>query len=357
MANAPAYNSPLMALVPLLALALFAVSYYFSQQSFVKCEYESFVQCKAINSGALIIPSAVPLPISEEFSKGTDDDAKQKGREILSKIYTGRLSWMFLATVNLLFCVFLLGVFWSIARQWSNWNFATVLIIVSAAIGFVASANDSLFLASPLFTNTIQREGYGGITNFTSIIFYLNALLYTGAVAMALVVALILFNKTDGFIGKIINMGDRPNNDRLGATVETLSKQQGHLKALLYVSTILLIIGVLRLSTGYAWAMYFLTTETAKSAEGFFTTLTTTIGGFFTILLAAIYLPTAYIIHKRARAVIQGDDSVAAGAKDEEMEKKGFKFSFSETLPRLLAILAPFLTGPIADLLKNAAPK
>jgi hypothetical protein len=345
-----------VALLPLLALALFAFSYYFSQQFFVKCEYESFVQCKAIDSGALIASSAVFLPISEEFSKGADD-AKQKGREILSKIYTGRLSWMFLATANVLFCVFSLWVFWSIARQWSNWKFATVLIIVAAAIGFAASANDSLFLAKPLFKDTIQAAGRGGIANFTGIIFYLNALLYTGAVAMALVVALILFNKTGGFIGKIVDMGDTVNNDRLGATVQALSKQQDHLKTLLYVSTILLIIGVLRLSTGYTWALYFLTPETAKSAEGFFNTLTTTIGGFFTMLLAAIYLPTAYIIHKRAQAVIQGDKSIAAAAKDEEMEKKGFKFSVSETLPRLLAILAPFLTGPIADLLKNVAPK
>lgn len=247
------------------------------------------------------MPSAVPLPISEEFSKGTDEGAKLKGREILGKIYTGRLSWMFLATVNLLFCLFSLGVFWLITRQWSNWKFATVLIVVSATVGFAASANDSLFLARPLFTHAIQAEGSGGITNFTSIIFYLNALLYTGAVAMVLVIALILFNKTDGFLGKIIAMGDSVNNDRSANTVGTLLIQQGHLKTLLYVSAILLIIGVLRLSTGYTWAMNFLTAETAKIAEGFFATVTTNIGGFFTILLAAIYLPAAYIIHKRAR--------------------------------------------------------
>jgi len=47
------------------------------------------------------------------------------------------------------------------------------------------------------------------------------------------------------------------------------------------------------------------------------------------------------------------EDSIKDGIKPPEtFENPDFTFSLKESLPRIIAIIAPFLTGPIAELFK-----
>jgi hypothetical protein len=68
------------------------------------------------------------------------------------------------------------------------------------------------------------------------------------------------------------------------------------------------------------------------------------------LLLAAVFLPTLYILHLRAKALLK-DSGFIASAQEEKLKAAGFSFSLSNTLPRVLAVIAPLLTGQIADLL------
>lgn len=101
----------------------------------------------------------------------------------------------------------------------------------------------------------------------------------------------------------------------------------------------------------YHWAVTFIAqdTEIINNANSFFTTLLSAEGGYFTLTLAVVYLPAAYILQRHADVLIESE-------KDEtvrqEMQKKyNFNFSFLESLPRLLAILGPLLAGSVGELI------
>jgi hypothetical protein len=214
-----------------------------------------------------------------------------------------------------------------------------LIFLVSFAIGIYIAFTDQLFLAGILFENTVEL-GWAGIWNVRSISRWINALAYACAVALALVTAAILYGDSPNDTGK-------QKKDRLSI----LAAKRDDLKVVLYMATISLIVGLLRFDQSFSWATSFIDQAAVVApVTDFFRSVTTALGGFFTLLTAGVYIPSALIVYEQARTLIaehEPDDLPA------ELEKKGFTFSFSDAIPRVLAIAAPLLTGPVAELLKN----
>ena len=324
---------PWISVVPILMLLVFLFFYVAANRIFIECKTAKYlVQCEPIAAAQLLVPTDKSL--SE-----TEAKAKALQQALLGKQYSGRMIWMFFAAANILFGAFIMAMFFLVARYWlKSWTWAAALVLISLLGGAAVSYTDYLFLAGPLFKATIQSSDTTGITNFIDVSRFLNSLAYGLGLALVLVVASILFAKENG-------------NDK-SRSLGVLTRKSEHLRLVLYGSTIALVVGVLRMDQGFTWAMSFIPdVSVATTAEAFYRSVTMTIGGFFTLLLTAVFLPVSFIIYERAKTYVSdGTDESAVSA---ELEKSGFKFSLAAALPRMLAIASPLLTGPIADLLKN----
>lgn len=377
-------QSKWMAFVPIVLTGVFVAFYAVSQSMFIECcpakntgatedgyckagdgtkegTCSSTVGCEGTDPSRVFSGLIDPFQSAPDWTKGPKQE-QVKGKEILAKRFSGRFIWMFFASASVLFSLAAIGVFFWVVIRWRNWVAALVVGVVAVGIGVGAVWSDNMPVARPLFCKTIVN-GVGGMTDFITINQAINVIGYTASAAMFLAIAAVLFceapqrpsakprqaNKNPDYIDEFDFFGhpkEETPPEPKPSRKEILLEQMGHLKVILYVSTALLIVGVLRLNSGFTWSLSFMTEDTAKIAEGFLASVTTVLGGFFTLLLACTYLPSVYILWKRA----EGEDMA-------EMEKKGFKFSFTESLPKILAIAAPLLTGPIAELLKNLAPK
>ena len=321
-------KSLLLAAVPLVMLISFAFSYSLSQKFFVTCAYTGVINCQAIDSTQVFIVSPPP----DLSTPGSAEDLK--GREIMAKRYSSRFIWTFLTAASMLFCLIASCFFGRIVVKWfEKWWAVVLMIAISTIVGFIVAFSDTLPIARPLIENTIE-SGAGGLKNVIAIGSTVNGLIYSIAIVLVLGMCAILLRTS-------------PRNIEL----KVLSHGMNHLRIILYISTILLVLGVFKVSTVYSWALTFVTSETAKTAEGFFSNVTTVMGAYFTLLLAATYLPAAYIINWRARKVYEeANPAVPKTDEDAELQEMGLKFSFVESLPKILAIAAPLLTSPIAAL-------
>ena len=127
---------------------------------------------------------------------------------------------------------------------------------------------------------------------------------------------------------------------------ETFENQKSNARIILYIGGLMLFVGMLRVKLIGDWHLAFVSSDPAnpyyKLLAEFLKSSLAVQAGFYTIILAAIYLPVVYVIQSK---------DVPAEAKKED--KTGWiGISFAEVLPRLIAIISPFLAGPLLDFLK-----
>ena len=124
-----------------------------------------------------------------------------------------------------------------------------------------------------------------------------------------------------------------------------------HLKYVLYLGSAILILQVVMLRTVADWHLSFLSTPTTGIRDlvaEFFASSTTFQAGLYAVMLAAIYLPAAWLIQDKAAALRS-----EGLATTEQLREKGLSFNFWEFLPRLLVIAGPFLAAPISKLAES----
>lgn len=97
--------------------------------------------------------------------------------------------------------------------------------------------------------------------------------------------------------------------------------------------------------------LYFAGTGSCKIGADFLSGILAIEGGFYTLVLVAVYLPAAVVLQRRARVL----DAlpVDEAEKEKQLQQYGLSFSFTESLPRILAILGPTLVGPVGELLNR----
>jgi hypothetical protein len=126
---------------------------------------------------------------------------------------------------------------------------------------------------------------------------------------------------------------------------------------LLYAGATMLVATTARASALMSWALSYVPKPSADSASslkslydaihGSATIMVGSQGVFYTLLLCAIYLPSAYFL--RARGIALLDDN--AETTDAQRAAWKAQVPFMERLPRLLALLAPLLSGPALEAL------
>lgn len=118
-----------------------------------------------------------------------------------------------------------------------------------------------------------------------------------------------------------------------------------YIKIVLYVGALMLFVGMLRVKLLADWHLIFISLDPAnayyKILADFFTSSITVQAGFYTILLAVIYLPVAYAISVKTSSDV---------TTNEVKENGWWSVSFAELLPRIFAIISPVLAGPIVTL-------
>ena len=161
-----------------------------------------------------------------------------------------------------------------------------------------------------------------------------------------------------------------------------------YLHLLLYVGAVVLAIATLRQKLMFKWSLDYLPPVAAFGEKNpallgikliyerldALATSNVTAGGILnTMILAAIYLPAALVLQKRARdlsfravnsrrnVTVVGeesqpeanreDDEETPANEDDWMKARGLTFPLKEQLPRIAAILSPLLAGPISELL------
>jgi hypothetical protein len=60
-------------------------------------------------------------------------------------------------------------------------------------------------------------------------------------------------------------------------------------------------------------------------------------------------MPSAFIFKHRAKVLAK---KLPLDKQEETLKRKGFTFSFSESMPCIIAVLGPLLAGPIGELFK-----
>ena len=133
--------------------------------------------------------------------------------------------------------------------------------------------------------------------------------------------------------------------------VKQIGEQMKNLRLILYVGTFMLIVGVLLIRSVFQWALAFgpRETEAIKAVDTLFSALLAAEGGYFTLILAVVYLPAALILKHRVDS-LAGEPAEPAD-KAKALERNNLTFSFTQSLPKIAAILGPLLAGPIGELL------
>jgi hypothetical protein len=132
--------------------------------------------------------------------------------------------------------------------------------------------------------------------------------------------------------------------------LKQLSIRMRYLHIILYTGTFLLVAGILLKKSIYAWSLgYFAQGDTIQIAQALLDSLLTMDGIFYTLVLAAAYFPASLVLHRRAQLLI--GPTLNEPEQEARLKEYGLNFSLKDSLPRILAVLGPFLTGSAADLL------
>jgi hypothetical protein len=132
------------------------------------------------------------------------------------------------------------------------------------------------------------------------------------------------------------------------------------LRILLYTGMFQLVISTLRLSATFHWATSFFlsqdennpaaATAMVKSLERLASTLSSIEAATYTLILIAIYVPAIFILRNRAYLLISQEDCPTPPSREKWLEERGLNISVSAYIPRMAALLAPLLAGPLGDM-------
>ncbi|MBD0325044.1 MAG: hypothetical protein ICV68_01355, partial [Pyrinomonadaceae bacterium] len=118
-----------------------------------------------------------------------------------------------------------------------------------------------------------------------------------------------------------------------------------------------LVISTLRLNASFNWAISFLPVDNknpasgpmVKAVENLATTLSFMEAATYTLILVAVYVPAFLILRSRACKLITGAEYSTAPAREKWLQERGLVISVASYVPRIVALLAPLLAGPLGD--------
>lgn len=325
--------------IPLILLIGLTLLFGYITRIYVQCERGN---CEPIgqNLNRVLVADE---PVIRELVPGEPLESIKK-KEIMTAertaaIYSGRLTFIFLAMAYFLICALAaaIGCF-VIARSLAQttkhstrWLLGAIGLTVAFGLSLYFRPDSILLIFDPLFRQTISHD----LTTARDFMVKLNSFGFAVILFLTLAIGAILYP------GKA---GAKPDD------LKQLSRRMRNLQLILYVGTLMLIVGVLLIRSVYHWSLAFILREgpALKAADTFFSGLLTAEGGYFTLILAAVYLPAAFILRTRAELLTGLPE--AEPEKEKVLQNYNLAFSLSQSLPRLAAILGPVLVGPIGEM-------
>jgi hypothetical protein len=327
----------LFAATPLAGLILLSVLYIFSVRAYYRCEFPG-IACEPINSSL----DQILGPYSHDMDKPLPDDKediKTAKREQAALKSSGRLNFVFFAMLYFLVCVIACSVGLSVLYRaleevtQHQWKFMLLGLALMLAFGVLLYFNPWPYMSlfAKLFEGRVRTE----VTGVDGLMRLVNSFGFAICLLITLAVSTLLFAPRDA---------SNPEG------LKKLAQRMKYLRLILYVGTTMLIVGVLFIRSIYQWSLSFMVRDAAglKIAEGFFANELAIEGGFFTLVLAVVYLPAALILRYQADSVSGLPD--AESEREEKLKEYNLAFSFTQSLPRIAAILGPVLVGPIGEL-------
>ena len=251
--------------------------------------------------------------------------------------YSGRITWVLLGEIYLFICIAALAVAAVITFQLfpkRPFISAFIVIILSLIVGLFLFSKPELHMAvfEIIFKKTIAHD----VPSIELITNFLNSL--GNAAAFSL-----LLTSCATLLASYINS--------YSEGLDQLANRMKKLQIVLYTGTVLLVATMLLKNSIFQWALAYLSQEEqfTEIARDFVSSLLSMDGIFYTLVLAAAYLPAAFVLHRRAR--ILADFPSEEIEKEKKLQEHGMTISFTESLPRILAILGSILVGPVGELL------
>jgi hypothetical protein len=329
-------NYGIVVLLPFLFVAIVYATEAFIRTSFFACSNRDS-NCESIPQNIWKVlrfesdGSTVSSTASASDLTGNDEE-----RKAIALRYSGRMAWFILGEFYLYICAACLGIGSLLTSQLIPqrpilWGCATLTLSAIVGLFFYRHPQVHMAIFLAIFAKAITPD-LPAISDLTNRLNSLgNAALFSLLVASCLA---------------LLPSLDESSPEGL----KQLSRRMKYLRLILYAGTSLLVTTVLLKKSIYEWALAYTPQDGAiETARNFVASLLTLDGGFYTLVLAAAYLPAALLLYRRAQLLI--GPSLDEAEKESKLKEYGLSFSLKESLPRILAILGPFLTGPAADFL------
>jgi hypothetical protein len=331
--------------VPILLLATLIGIRIYGAYEFVLCGSH---RCQSIadNLGQVFVADnpndRIPL---------ATDTAEQRQRraiqnyEVAGQRYGGRLSWVFMASVCALVCfaAYLLGcymIYTPLHKGNPNriaWLIAAVFLSAAVWIFLHRHPEYHMPLLQRLLPNTLETDVHGVARTMS----LLNSFAFAAAFHLILAMVSILL--------------EIETLKKSATSLNEVAQGMKRLQTILYASTLMLVVGILLERSVLQWVVTFMSHDepAVKVAQNFMTSILAIDGGFFTLALALTYLPSAAIVRSKAERLEQLPKDETE--REKVLQGYGLNFSFTESIPRLVAILAPLLAGPVGELFGRLA--
>ena len=266
----------------------------------------------------------------------------RSGNDIQVRSYVAKATWTLVNGVHVIACLAALiisGVVMNRALSESNYSRLERTILISLAIALAAAG--SLWV-SVFFNNDTGSPGpqllRSTVGQVLPTIFIwirgFDALSLTSVFCLCCAACAILWNPKPG----------EPEDPA------SLKKRLRLLRFVLFTSAAMLVISVFRLSTTLNWGASFIPSdgEVGKFIGPLVSGIVSSLGTFYTLLIAGMYFPAMLLLRKRVNDLAEAPGAPATFLTDNNLNP-----SVSAWLPRIVAILAPLMAGPFIDLLKT----
>lgn len=333
----------LTALIPLAVVITFIAFYIAAQALFIKCSVPSIAECQKVSPG--LIFAKAPEPVVDDTLVVMEKEGKQStsaSQMTMAIRYRDRFVWVFAAMAQVLFGIGSIGFFYLVIGRSLKHYLGSIFISLTAIIlGIFIAYLDDMPIAAPIYQQTIEGSLSGGMKSIVFITKTLNAVAFGATASAVFAVSAVLYSPA-------------PKPADLDTQMSNVSGKLDDLRSILYVSTILLVLGMLRMISANNWNLGFILPEATLAATAFFTGLTGMLGGFYTLLLGGLFIPTAFLLKQRAHSYLR-NASLSPADQKTRLTEAGFSFSISNSLPRLLVITAPLLAGGVLDILSKVS--
>ena len=288
-------NYGLVAIVPLVAFVILFASEVSARGAFFECGGAACSES---------IPENIWKVLRFDTASNNPDSPDLIEPKIMALRYSGRITWYLLGELYLFSCIAALAVAATLTYQLLPHHRLvgmSIVLMISLIVGIFEYVNPKLHM--PVFLVIFERTIKPDLPGITQITDFYNSIGNAAAISLLLTSCVTLLPS------------DHPSPvDEL----KQLSKRMKSLRLVLYTGTLTLVLAMLLQKSIYQWALAYTSQEdqALEAARILVTNLISMDGVFYTLALAAVYIPAAFILQRRAQLLV---DTLA---DETEKEKK-----------------------------------